>query len=935
MSKKKSVYVIGCGVLGPDIHNIAKKNNLTLEKKFLPGGLHDRPDELRRRLQAAIDEVEADQNCSRIIVGYGICGKGTVNIQARSVPLVIPRVHDCIALFLGSDQAYRDQFTKAPGTFYISAGWYTEKINDNKEEDKVWVGSEAMGCSELRERYGKKSGDNIIDFFSSWHQNYQRAAFIDTGIGNKKKYEQHAKNMAAKHGWKFENIAGKLDLLTKLLTTEETTNEILVVPPNYTTVYSAVENGIAALPKSKATNRDQPVQRSFIQFEEEQNELNIHYGLGIDAGGTYTDVVIHDYKTGEIVSKNKALTTKWDFTIGINKAISGLSLEYLSKVELVAVSTTLATNAIVEGEGQKTGLIIMTGNDASRDLFSHKPCVFVSGQMDMDGYELEPVDVEEIRQVARDMVQKDGVNAFAVSGLAGAINPEHELVVKNILTEETGMIVSCGHELSDQLNLVVRAQTAVLNARTIPRMVKFFHELEGVLAKQKIHAPLMVVKGDGTLMSAEMAKGKPVETILSGPAASVAGAKFLTGLEEAMVVDMGGTTTDTADIHNGLVNVCERGAHVGGYVTHVRALDMRTEGLGGDSLIFKGKDNFAIGPRRGAPLVWANAQFPKGIEAALYTMKAHVEEKPTVAFSQQILVAMGDHPAFEPTEQETAILNILSQRAHTLEELTKKLDIISVQFLKFDRLEGSGLVQRCGLTPTDLLHVAGSFKKWDPKPAREMLHIISKLSRQPIDELTPYLIGEVEKKLALEMFRKQLSYDINVDTINDCPMCAHLMERILSGEKSSYEIQAKLNLPIIGIGAPVHYFLPKAAEILNAEVVIPKDADVANAIGAITSQIFIRKKALIRPDQSGRFIVEGVVGGKLFNQIREAEEWTIDFLKSQIWELGRMAGTSRKTIEFNIEDSIVHLADGNSLFMGRTVQASLTGNPDILLGIAS
>ena len=128
MSKKKSVYVIGCGVLGPDIHNIAKKNNLTLEKKFLPGGLHDRPDELRRRLQATIDEVEADQNCSRIIVGYGICGKGTINIKARSVPLVIPRVHDCIALFLGSDQAYRDQFTKAPGTFYISAGWLKKSM---------------------------------------------------------------------------------------------------------------------------------------------------------------------------------------------------------------------------------------------------------------------------------------------------------------------------------------------------------------------------------------------------------------------------------------------------------------------------------------------------------------------------------------------------------------------------------------------------------------------------------------------------------------------------------------------------------------------------------------------------------------------------------------------------------------------------------------
>jgi N-methylhydantoinase A/oxoprolinase/acetone carboxylase beta subunit len=937
MTMEKSVYIIGCGVLGPDIHHIAKKNHLTLKKKFLPGGLHNQPNELRRRLQAAIDEVESDETCSRIVIGYGLCGKGTVNIHARKVPLVIPRVHDCIALFLGSDQAYRDQFAKEPGTYYISAGWYTEQIDDKKDNpDKIWVGSESMGSKEIREQYGDKSADNIINFFSSWHHNYNRAAFIDTGIGNKNKYKQHAIELANKHGWKFENIPGNLNLLTRLLTTEATTKEILVVPPNYTTIFSNINSSLEAVPKSKATNGTQPVRRSFIHEDHDKQELNIHYGLGIDAGGTYTDVVIHDFKTGKIVGKNKALTTKWDFTIGIDEAISELSSEFLNQLDLVAVSTTLATNAIVEGEGHKTGLIVMYGDDVSgRDLFTHQPCAFVSGSMSMDGIELAVVDEEEIRRVAREMMKNDGVNAFAVSGLAGAINPKHELMVKDILQEETGKIVCCGHELSDQLNLVVRAQTAVLNAQIIPRIMKFFLELETVLEKRQIHAPLMVVKGDGTLMSAEMAKEKPVETILSGPAASVAGAKYLTGLNEAMVVDMGGTTTDTADILDGQVNICESGANVGGYVTHVRALDMRTEGLGGDSLIVRHKGQFSIGPRRVAPLVWAGANVSGGIDAALSSMQARVDSDFRVEMTQQILVAMDGKVPFELTDQEAAILNILKQRAHTLDELVKKLSVLRAQFLFIDRLESCGLVQRCGLTPTDLLHLAGHFNKWDSAPASKMIEIVSKLSHMPSNELVPFLIREVEKKLAIELFRKQLSKDIDTDSIDECPVCQHFMKRMLSDKTDSYAIQAKVNLPIIGIGAPINYFLPKAGEYLNAEIIIPEDADVANALGAITSKIFIRKKVLIRPDQNGYFLVEGVVGRKIFDQIAMAEEWAIEHLKKQIWELGRLAGTSRKRVELSIEDSIVNLSEGDSLFLGRTIEACLTGNPDILLRMVS
>lgn len=179
------------------------------------------------------------------------------------------------------------------------------------------------------------------------------------------------------------------------------------------------------------------------------------------------------------------------------------------------------------------------------------------------------------------MIRRQNVTAFAVSGYAGAVNPAHELAVKQILQDHTGLFVSCGHELSDTLNFETRAVTAMLNARIIPRLKHLLADLEQVLDRFDIAAPIVVVKGDGTLMDAAMAKTRPVETILSGPAASVAGARHLTGRTDALVVDMGGTTTDTAALKNNRVRLNEKGSRVGGRRTHVQALDIRTTGLGG------------------------------------------------------------------------------------------------------------------------------------------------------------------------------------------------------------------------------------------------------------------------------------------------------------------------------------------------------------------
>ncbi|MBF0232023.1 MAG: DUF1638 domain-containing protein [Desulfamplus sp.] len=1084
MTKPKTVHLIGCGVLAPDIKHIAEElkhsHRFNLKMNFLPGGLHDKPNELRHRLQAAIDYAAKDKSCCRIIVGYGICGRGTVGINAPNVPLVFPRVHDCIALFLGSDQAYKKEFARYPGTFYLSAGWCTEKgrpgkkrkknidsntlkssnslknygncevkaIEDNSEdkteadvEHKIWIGSEPMGSLELKAKYGEEGGNRIIDFFSSWQKNYQRAAFIDTGLGNSEKYAQQAREMADEYHWKYEKIKGDTSLMRRLLTQDYSDDAILIVPPGYSTIYCAFKNSLDSAPviNSSDTGHDPLVKevnffgsgksctkeisatpansgsRVIVYNEDEdkllaiqkrkemggetlnqekgravviENEeedrasvppsrreendplasnteegrgLLIRYGLGIDAGGTYTDAVIYDFKEKKITHKNKALTTKWDFSIGIDNALSGLDNGMLSRVELVSVSTTLATNAIVEGEGQKTGLILMnSAGMVSDDLISHTPKCNVRGYINISGEEVEPVDKEQIVRVVRDMTTKEGVTAFAVSGFGGSINPVHEITVKQIVEQETGMVVCCGHELSDLLNFVVRAQTAVLNARIIPRMIKFFREIDQVLQRRSIAAPVMVVKGDGTLMSSEMAKERPVETILSGPAASVAGAKLLTGLSDAMVVDIGGTTTDTADICNNMVAVCESGAHVGGFDTHVKALDMRTTGLGGDSLIRWKQGEFTIGPRRVAPLVWAGSMHTSGVAQALF----HMEQRSIIHIEQVLFVAMESDSTlkqnelkfpFKPTDQELNIYELLTSRPHTPEELATAMSFMSTTFLPMERLEESGLVQRCGLTPTDLLHARGDFTKWNPEPAQRMLQMMAGFNKITVGDLIDKLLKKMERTLALELLKKLILKDIrtvgknspvkngrggypgdknglNDSDFTNSPVVRHLISSMLEPSLNQrYSIKAQFYHPVIGIGAPVHYFLPRAGEILNAKVIVPPDADVANALGAITSHIMIRKKIVIRPDSIGRFIIEGVEGNHGFKDIGEAEDWAVEHLKSRVISQAIKAGTSKKTVSVEINDRVVNTGNGLSLFLDRTLTATLTGSPDLVL----
>jgi N-methylhydantoinase A/oxoprolinase/acetone carboxylase beta subunit len=935
---RKKLHVIACAVLAIDIKQSAKRLGFDIEYKFLEAGLHNNPKLLKKKLQTAIDGISANDLSDRIIIGYGICGKGTIGIQSRSIPLTIPKVHDCVALFLGGDQTYKNEFKKFPGTYYLSAGWCEEKTEPiSQRKQWAYFGDKKLEFNDLVEKHGKKTAQHTFDFLNSWQKNYQRAAFIETGAKKSLKYEKLARDMAKEYSWKYDKIIGSQDLIEKMITTDHSTPEILFVPPENVIRFDPIQSTLSANPVltiRTSLNDPSPV----IEIDDQKTDINsyIKTGLGIDAGGTYTDAVIYDLEKKKTICKAKSLTTKWDFTLGINSALKKLDQKKLHTIELVSLSTTLATNAIVENEGQKVGMILMPPYGLGIDKnIPHQPKSVIKGQLEITGRQILAIDPDEVKQVASQMVENHGVTAFAVSGYAGSINPEHEIQVKEIIHQQTGCFVTCGHELSDSLNFQTRAITAMLNAKIIPRLAGLLLDLEKTMAACGIHAPIVVVKGDGTLMSSTMAKQRPVETILSGPAASVAGAKHLTGIKDALVVDMGGTTTDTAALTANSVSLNEKGSNIGGHRTHVKALEIRTTGFGGDSLIKFKKGKFIIGPKRVAPISWLGQMYPgtknSGAKETLKFLNQNLHHHSTSTRKMQILAMTGSVKQLELTPLEKQIISLLKTRPYSIDELVHKTNVFSDSSLPLQRLEENFILQRYGLTLTDILHITGEFVKWDIHIAREYCEMFAFLSKKQIPQLTQHLLDMGVNLLTIELIKRQLDDEVNPEALHTCPVCKVLMNNLLTQKNSNYEVSINIKRPVIGIGAPIKFFLSKAVKPLGAKVVLPKDADVANAIGAITSNVAIKKQLRIIPGDQGGFLVEGIAGTNHFKNFDNADNFARQELIHIVRELALASGTSCKTVEFAIKDQIPTTASGDPIFMGRIIYASLTGPPDIVL----
>ena len=620
----------------------------------------------------------------------------------------------------------------------------------------------------------------------------------------------------------------------------------------------------------------------------------MYLGLGIDTGGTYTDAAIMDMSNGNVIESNKALTTYPDLIRGIKNSIEGLDPGYLKRIKFVSVSTTLATNTTLEGKGYPAGLILI-GHTIPKKLAS-RYVISVGGGHDSDGNEIAPLeDLETIREFVRQV--KNKVAAFAVSGYFGVRNPEHEFKVKEVIQEITDMPVVCGHELSMSLGAYERAVTALLNAELIPVSKQFIKSVQTVMEEKEIKATLMMMKCDGSLVRIEEALQKPVESIFSGPAASLVGAAHLTCLDTCATVDVGGTSTDIAMISGGIPDISDSGARVGGWKTMVKAIRMETSALGGDSLVWIRRKTY-LGPSRVIPLCLAASEFPgllKKLEKNDAPNERIMDEiiQPTSFFIRSGInspeLLSGDLE-----EDERAIIEHLGTEPLSISELSEKTGKHPLMFAgTLKSLIRKRHVSQIGFTPTDALHVLGEYARWDGRASFIGAKVLGKTLKKGAEDFSAQVKAEVVRKLTLELI-SFFAEDLKKEDI----------EKLLAKENF---LKFRIKVPVVLVGAPVRAYLKELNEAVDADIRIPAFHEVGNAVGALVGKVVHRTEVLIRPSAAGKaeYSVFSRLGKEVFEDYGEALDYGLKLSHRLIMEYMDGYGLEMENVEFDLKQNDV------------------------------
>jgi hypothetical protein len=223
------LHVIACEVLFREVCACAAIAAPTLDLTFMRRGLHSNPDTLRQEVQRVIDETDADR-CDAVALAYGLCSNGLAGLKARTLPLVLPRAHDCITLLLGSKERYAQAFSARPGTYYYSGGWVERGADTVPRTAEDGAGLDAP-FEELVEKYGLDNAQYLWEMQSNWISHYTHASYISTGVGDTPQSRLHTQEVARDHGWEYEEIQGSLSLLEELLNGVWDEDRFLVIPP--------------------------------------------------------------------------------------------------------------------------------------------------------------------------------------------------------------------------------------------------------------------------------------------------------------------------------------------------------------------------------------------------------------------------------------------------------------------------------------------------------------------------------------------------------------------------------------------------------------------------------------------------------------------------------------------------------------------------------
>lgn len=642
--------------------------------------------------------------------------------------------------------------------------------------------------------------------------------------------------------------------------------------------------------------------------------------LGIDTGGTYTDSVILEPKSRKVIKKSKAFTTRQDLLIGISESYQKLSFQTPEDISMVCLSTTLATNAVVEHQSGRVGALLI-GRCASDKLPSVRTHQ-LRGVMDIKGRIIEDISPDEASAVVRSW--KGQVDAVAISGYASVRNPEHEKRIKAIVRRELQVPVVCAHELSTSLGFHDRTVTAILNAALIPNIRDLIDSTCRVMQQYGIHAPIMIVKGDGSLMHADVALDRPIETVLSGPAASIVGGLFLSDVKDALILDMGGTTSDLALVENGHVAISSSGATVGGWKTQLRAARISTFGIGGDSRFHLSLQNHLhLGPKRVLPLCVAGIYNPNLTEE----LEQYRPPEEYELFDEQICECYRflRLPRYrDPTPSEQKLFGFLADGIpHSLFYLAHYMEC-DAEKMGITELVDEGVLQRSGLTPTDLLHISGRMNRWNTETARMGAALLAQRMLISFEDFTEQALSKVHETLRKSCIQSGLDFD-------NCGfnLSGDTAQFFLSGGSRLLQTKILLNRPVVALGAPVTAWLPEVCRQLCTKVIIPEHAEVANAVGAAVGQVMITAEALIRPDQYHKgYIVHTSWGNRWFEQLENAEQWARQSTEEQARKNTAEAGSNNCTVTVSASPTYALTTVNQKVFIENKITATAIGSPN-------
>ena len=664
--------------------------------------------------------------------------------------------------------------------------------------------------------------------------------------------------------------------------------------------------------------------------------------IGIDTGGTYTDAVLFDEQRGVLASA-KSLTTKDDLSKGVRAAVEAVLPASAPDISLVSLSTTLATNAIVEGQGRSVGLVLIGQRDDALDRADLRkalhgdPVVTLQGGHHADGREREPLDLEAAERAILALAPQ--VSAIAIAGYFAVRNPSHEQAVRDLVRARTGLPVTCSYELSSNLDAPRRALTAVLNARLIPLLQELIIVVREMLSAWQINAPVMVVMGDGSLISSDVALSRPVETILSGPAASVIGARYLADERNAYVVDIGGTTTDVALLADGWPALNLEGATVAGWRTMVQAVSVHTVGIGGDSEVRTNADSeLVVGPRRTQPLsllVHDNPELLKVLE--IQCMRGYPRTHDGQFALRQRLID-GVPPGI--TTGEMRVWQALEAGPLSVEKLMSQHPLER----QLERLIRKGFVLLSSFTPTDACHVLNAQSGWSREAAVLGARLWARRERikgwVPCDEPDAFARRVVEQLVMQSgetLIGAALADQSGVSLTPDQSLARELVRRSLSKTHSAddlLDIKVNLRRPLVAIGASAGAYYPEIADRLGCQLEVPEHADVCNAVGAVASGIMQNVKVLVTSPDQGRYRVHLETGNADFGDLDEA----IAHAQCEAGELAMNhaleAGADDPQLRLSRNDTVADLGGGEQLFLECEVLATAVGRPRLKPSVA-